>query len=75
MSFAETYLSKIGVQTHGTMKIMLFKLLMKRYRAVYDSDFAVKLAVAVANYLFCDKPSPQTSEALSFATENEALIK
>ncbi len=75
MSFAATYLSNVGTQTHDAMKMILGKLLLNRYRALYDADFAVKLAVAVANYLFCDKPSPPASEALSFATANEALIK
>jgi hypothetical protein len=74
VSFFATYLSNVGTQTHDAMKVILCKLLMNRYRAV-DADFAVKLAVAVANYLFCDKPSPDAGEARSFATANEPLIR
>jgi len=75
MSFVERYLSSVGTETHDAMKLILGKLLLNRYRAIYEADFAVKLAVAVANYLFCDQVPADATEARSFATSNEALIK
>jgi hypothetical protein len=75
VSFVEAYLSKIGRESHDAMKVVLFELLRTRYRAVYDEEFAAKLAAAVANFLFCDGPKNDETGAQSFGAANEALIK
>ncbi|MGC2196939.1 MAG: hypothetical protein WA628_19850 [Terriglobales bacterium] len=72
MAFVETYISKVGVQSGNAMKIVLYNLLHKRYQWANDTEFAGKLAAAVANYLFCDEP---TGDAQSFAKINHALIE
>ena len=75
MSFIERYLSDVGFQSHGLMKLALSKLLFLRYEAFYDELIATKLSVAVANYLFCDEPPANLSDARAFATENKGLVR
>jgi hypothetical protein len=75
VSYMERYLSEVGAQTYNIMKVTLYALLKKRYEDEYESKFAVRLAGAVANYLFCDQPAAEAgAEGRSFATQNEALI-
>ena len=74
MPFVERYLSKIGTDTHDAMKLILVEFLRKRYQAAYEPWFAVELAAAVANYLFCDQTQADPTEARFFAIPYEELI-
>jgi len=72
VSFVESYISKVGIQSANAMKVILYKLLFKRYQSEHDEDFAASLAAAVANYIFCSEPA---EEFKSFAIKNNELIE
>jgi hypothetical protein len=75
MSLVERYISKVGAQTGDTMKVILFELLVDRYRCrpTDKGDRAEKLAACVVDYLFCE--TSKHSELQSFTSENAALIE
>jgi hypothetical protein len=57
------------------MKMALGKYLLLRYEATFEGESATKLAVAVTNYLFCDEPPADATEARSFAAKHQAMIE
>jgi len=72
MAFVESYLSKIGVQTGNAMKLVLFELLLKRYRGEYTDDVPDKLATAVVDYLFGEQS--KYAEVRAFLAESRNLV-
>jgi hypothetical protein len=73
MGVAESYLSKVGVQTGNAMKTALFELLLNRYRNTYEGLLAEKFAASVVNRLFCEVAADP--ELQTFVTENSSLIE
>jgi hypothetical protein len=77
MSVAD-YLLKLGMATGDKMKFALYAVLRPRYEAEYgDSEYAGKLAAAVANFLFMGMHpfDPDWAEKNKFASDNESVIE
>lgn len=83
MPSVERYISTVGAETGNAMKLVLFQLLLKRYRATKPADFPVglandselpeKLATAVVDWLFRERTA--NPELRSFITKNSGLIE
>lgn len=72
MAVVEAYLSKAGVQTGNAMKLVLFELLLKRYRNRFAGDIPDKLASAVVDHLFGE--TSKYPEVKTFNDENMGLV-